>query len=187
MRLSSDQAATPGGFTVAAAGAGPSSQPAIAPPSCVEIERRQLNVFDLPPEICNVILAARCPLTKTVYACRDKFVAWCAEKLIDPLSAPLSQVLLFALSLACQGLSLGTVKVYLSTLLAFLRLPDQPSLFKSLVVTHFRKGLQYTFPPAPFVMPQWDLNLVLTFLMRSPFEPMHRCSLRRLTFKTVFL
>ena len=27
------------------------------------------------------------------------------------------------------------------------------------------------FPPKPFVMPQWDLNLVLNFLMYTPFEP----------------
>lgn len=32
-------------------------------------------------------------------------------------------------------------------------------------------------------MPQWDLNLVLTFLMYMPSEPMHTCSLR---LKTVF-
>lgn len=43
------------------------------------------------------------------------------------------------------------------------------------------------FPPTPFLMPQWDLNLVLTFLMGSPFEPLHSFPLRLLSFKTVFL
>ncbi|KAJ1093250.1 hypothetical protein NDU88_006355 [Pleurodeles waltl] len=36
-------------------------------------------------------------------------------------------------------------------------------------------------------MPQWDLNLVLTFLMCAPFEPFHNCPLRLLTIKTAFL
>ncbi|KAJ1179246.1 hypothetical protein NDU88_004481, partial [Pleurodeles waltl] len=43
------------------------------------------------------------------------------------------------------------------------------------------------YPPKPFVMPQWDLSLVLTFLMGSPFEPMHSCPLRYLVLKSVFL
>ena len=84
----------------------------------MEIEWRQLRVFDLPPEVCDVILAARRPSSKTVYACLwDKFVAWCAEKQIDPLSAPLSEVVVFVLSLAQQGLALGTVEGYLVFLL----------------------------------------------------------------------
>ena len=109
-------------------------------------------------------------------------MAWCASKQVDPLSAPL--VVLFALFFVCQGLSLGTVKGYLSALSAVLRLPDQPSLFKSPV---FLKCLQYLFPSAPFIMPQWDLILVHTFLMCSPFEPMHSCPFRLLTLKSVFL
>ena len=36
---------------------------------CFEIEQRQLTAFDLPPEVIDVILAARRPSTKTVYAC----------------------------------------------------------------------------------------------------------------------
>ena len=43
------------------------------------------------------------------------------------------------------------------------------------------------FPPVPFIMPQWGLNLVLTLLMTSPFEPLHSCPLRLLIFKTNFL
>ena len=51
----------------------------------------------------------------------------------------------------------------------------------------FLKGLQHMFSPSPFIMTQSDFNLVLTFLMCSPFEPMNSCPLRLLTIKTVFL
>ena len=134
--------------------------------------------FSTPPqEVRNVILAARHPSTKTVYVCRwDKFVAWCADK-IDPLTAPLSEVLLFILSLARHGLALGTVKGYLSAISAFLQLPDQHSP----VVTRFLKGLQHMFPPDPFVVPQWGINYVLTMLRGSPCKHMHSCTLQHLT------
>ena len=113
-------------------------------------------------------------------------MAWCVTKQVDLLHAKLSEVLLFVLSVAQQDLALGAVKGYLSAISPFLRLLDQPSLFKSPVVMRFLKGLQHLFPPSPFIMPQWDLNLVLTFLMCSPFEPKHSCPLMLLT-KTVLL
>ncbi|KAJ1208809.1 hypothetical protein NDU88_004192 [Pleurodeles waltl] len=185
---SSSQTASLGGSSIAAAGDGPPPEPVQPLPSCVEIERQQLTAFALSPEVCNVILAARRPSTKTVYTCCwNKFVAGCTNKSVDSLSAPLSEVLLFVLSLAQQGSSLGTLKGYLSAISAFLRLPDQPSLFKSPLVSMFLKGLTHLFPPTPFIMPQWDLNLVLTYLLCTPFEPMHNCPLQLLTFKTVFL
>jgi hypothetical protein len=35
--------------------------------------------------------------------------------------------------------------------------------------------------------PEWDLNIVLNALMKSPFEPIHTAELKFVTFKTVFL
>lgn len=75
--LSSNQPAPLGGPAVTATGQGSASEPSQSPPSCREIEQRQLNTFDL-PEVAKVILAARHPSTKTVYACLwDRFVPWC--------------------------------------------------------------------------------------------------------------
>ena len=94
--------------------------------------------FDLPSEIVGVILAARCPSTKIIYAGRgEKFVVCCSSGNVLCLQAQLTDLLLFCLSLARRGLAIATVKGYLSALSAFLSLPDQPSLFKSPVVMHF--------------------------------------------------
>ena len=80
---------------------------------------------------------------KTVYACRwDKFVAWFSTKQVNLLHDKLSEILLFVLSLGQQGLALGTVKGYLSVI-SPLRLPDQPSLFKSPVAMLSLIGLQH--------------------------------------------
>ena len=35
--------------------------------------------------------------------------------------------------------------------------------------------------------PKWDINVVLSSLMKRPYEPLATCSLRSLTLKTVFL
>lgn len=139
-------------------------------------------------KVCDVILAARCPSTKMEYTCCLRtFVAWCTDKHVDPLSAPLSQVILFILNLAQQGSASGTLKDYLSAISAFLRLPDQPSLFKSPIAHRFLQALPHMFLQTSFIMPQWDRNLFLTVLLCAPSEPLHNCPLRLLTINTAFL
>lgn len=65
-----------------------------------------------------------------VYACHwEKCMAWCTSKPMYPLSAPLSQVL-FVFSMAQQSSALCTVKGYLSHIVAFFLLLDQPSLVR---------------------------------------------------------
>lgn len=64
-QLSSIKAAPPGGLAVAATGQSSAPGPWQSPPSCLEIEWQQLNIFDLPPKAVDVILAARRPSTKT--------------------------------------------------------------------------------------------------------------------------
>ncbi|KAJ1202815.1 hypothetical protein NDU88_006610 [Pleurodeles waltl] len=120
---SSTQTASSGGSSVAAAGDGPPPEPVQPPPSCVEIEQQQLTAFAIPPEVCNVILAARRPSTKTVYACHwNTFVAWVSE--------------LQALSLKPPYLSVHPDKVVLRTSASFL-----PK-----VVTPFHEGQSITLP-----------------------------------------
>lgn len=127
LSMSSNEAAPFGEPTVTATGQG------LHPDNCnLHLHVWQhLNTFYLPPEVVNVILEARLPQTRTVYArCWNKFVAWCCSWQLDALQDNVSNVLMFALPLAWQGLALGTVKGYLWTLSVFLWLPDQPSLFK---------------------------------------------------------
>lgn len=65
-------------------------------PPFLELEQRQLSSFDRPPEVGDVILAARHPSTKSIYAGRwDKFVVWCGTLQIYPLLAKQCEVLFF--------------------------------------------------------------------------------------------
>jgi hypothetical protein len=49
------------------------------------------------------------------------------------------------------------------------------------------KGVFNKNPPSQELIPTWDLNVVLKFLSKAPFEPLDKCSLQALTFKLVFL
>lgn len=114
-----------GGSPVKTTGQGLAPKHACTLPSCMEIEKWQLRVFDLTPKVSDVIFAARCPSTMTVHGHWVKFVPCCFSHHVDSLSAQLSEVLLFVLSLAWQGLPLGT-KGYMLGTLAYLWLPMYP-------------------------------------------------------------
>ena len=144
-----------------------------------------MSTFDLHPEVVDVILAARRRPTKSVYACHwDKFVAWCITKQVDPLHAKLSKVLLFFLSLARTLLN-----VTCSLFQPFYGCRTILHCSKHQLGSVFLKDYNICFPlpPSSFIMPQWGFNLILTFLIYSPFKPMHSLPLKLLTRKTAFL
>ena len=49
------------------------------------------------------------------------------------------------------------------------------------------KGVFNSRPPQKRLVPEWNLEDVLSSLQKKPFEPMKRASLKHITFKTVFL
>ncbi|KAJ1214845.1 hypothetical protein NDU88_002456 [Pleurodeles waltl] len=57
------------------AGAGSTPQPPESAPTCLEIERGNLSSFSLPPEVVDVILAARRHSTKSIYA--NRWTSYC--------------------------------------------------------------------------------------------------------------
>ena len=54
-------------------------------------------------------------------------------------------------------------------------------------LTAFMKGLYHDMAKPRSLIATWDLPLVLNYLAKPPFEPMHQSSLRDLTIKTAFL
>ncbi|CAC5406581.1 unnamed protein product [Mytilus coruscus] len=54
-------------------------------------------------------------------------------------------------------------------------------------ITRLIKGVFNSRPPTTKLLPEWDLQLVLTLLQKEPFEPIENIDLKHLTFKTVFL
>ena len=53
----------------------------------------------------------------------------------------------------------------------------------SAILRHFKIDC----PASRFMLPKWNLSLVLNMLMQEPYEPIYSISLKHLTFKTCFL
>ena len=49
------------------------------------------------------------------------------------------------------------------------------------------KNFDLEIPKKSLSIPKWDLSLVLMSLMKSPYEPLHKASLKDVTMKTAFL
>ncbi|KAJ1090954.1 hypothetical protein NDU88_004082 [Pleurodeles waltl] len=62
-----------------------------------------------------------------------------------------------------------------------------PSIGSSRIIKQFMKELFRTFPPVRLLPPEWHLNIVLSQLMKAPFEPIHRAELKYITWKVATL
>ena len=70
-----------------------------------------MSSFSLPPDVVDIVLSSRKESTKSIYSSRwNKFIKWCNVNSIDPVKVSISDILLFALSLARQGFSIATVE-----------------------------------------------------------------------------
>ena len=126
--------------------------------------------------------------TTTLYQYRwSVFRDWCKSNGFSASRTKIHQLADFFLYLReTKGLGLSALKGYRSALSSVLRhsgvdliaSPDIRDLFK-----HFENQLLFRKSPSL----NWNLDVVLSFLMGPPFEPLQDCSLKRLTSKTLFL
>ncbi|KAI8480797.1 hypothetical protein Bbelb_414820 [Branchiostoma belcheri] len=115
----------------------------------------------------------------------DKWSSWCRGRDLDPVCAPLSQVLEFLLSQHERGLQYRTVNVYRSAISStHLPLEGRP-LGEHPLMRRFMKGLFELRPPLPKYSFTWDVRQVLDFLRR--WSPANSLSLRQLTLKLAML
>jgi integrase len=85
------------------------------------------------------------------------------------------------------GRAANTIKSYISALGKYLPLFDGVQLGQHRLVAMFLAGCKNLRRPPRHTVPSWDLDLVLKYLAKAPFEPMSRASLQDWTFKTVLL
>lgn len=115
------------------------------------------------------------------------FLRWLPLTSPPPSSAGLPVVFNFLLHLADAGLSLSSLKVYLSVISAYHTEVDGHSVFSHPLAKRFMRGLLLTQLPDRQLCEAWDLPLVLCCLTHHPFEPAGTCELRLLSLKTLFL
>lgn len=171
---------------VAARGA--ASKSGILQPYVLEDFRRSLSRQGFPAEALDTAAASLSTGSQqTYYAQWSAFSDWMRARGADPLTASVSSVLSFLQDRLDSGLQYSTIKSYVSSLGHFLPFYDGVSIGKVRAVVTLLKGVKRLRPPQRIIVPQWDLDLVLEYLNKAPFEPLESASFKHCLLKTVFL
>ncbi len=139
----------------------------------------------------HTLLNAWAPSTRRAYAGKWKaFSQWCEEKEIVPHDCTLRDLLDFLQSLLEHGLSCSTIKVYVAALSAYRGPVEGMSLGMHHLIRMFLRmleGVSRLRPSRKVMVQQWDLNLVLSSLSCTPFEPLTDAAIKWLSLKSAFL
>jgi integrase len=86
-----------------------------------------------------------------------------------------------------EGLQYRTIAGYRSMLSAVLPHYENVTIGQHPHIIRLLKGVFNSRPPKVKLIPEWDLDMVLKMLQKTPFEPLFFADLKEITFKTVFL
>ena len=126
--------------------------------------------------------------TQRDYASKfKKYDSWCCERQKDPYSASVIDCAEFLTSLFHEGLQYRTINGYRSMLSSVLPPIDNIPVGQHPYIIRLLKGVFNSRPPTVRLTPEWNLLKVLDMLQKPPFEPMKKCSLKHVTYKTIFL
>ncbi|KAJ7308476.1 hypothetical protein JRQ81_009027 [Phrynocephalus forsythii] len=144
----------------------PSSAPRPSTPPAHSVDDGEL--------IESIISACRKPSTTKLYHYKwRRFLFYVADKGIDPINPSLTWILQYLLHLKRSGLTLSSLRVHLSAIVAH-QPPVSPasSFFRHPWLKHFLRGLKYTFPDRKPIPPQWSLSLWFSELYSDlPWSP----------------
>lgn len=162
-------------------GSNPSSYSQSTPSHCLDAEGKTLRQKGLSDKVIATLQSSRKPITSKIYNKIWKtFQNFSCSKVF---SSEVVAVLEFLQAGLERGLKPSTLKVQVSALSSALdkKLAEHPW------IQRFIKAASRIHPRVHSTVPPWDLNLVLSALTSSPFEPLQDCSIRNLTLKTTFL
>ena len=107
-----------------------------------------------------------------------KLSSWCSQLEIDPYAATLTDCADFLTSLFHTGLKYRQISGYRSMLSVMLPQVDGKLVGQHSDMIRLLKGVFNLRSPIKLLVPEWDLEKILSILSKSPFEPMQKCSLK---------
>ena len=126
--------------------------------------------------------------TQSVYSSHwERWLSWCEEEGIDPFNPSSVDLSNFLAALSSQGKASATIRVYRAAICTTLRQVGGPLFQDDVLIRDTLKGYAEEESRSPRKLPGWDLDLVLSFLKSSNFEPLTGIDLKSLTLKTTFL
>ena len=156
--------------------------------SCLETIKRFTRAGGFSRRVAQQVSLARHPSSRAGYQSKWLvFRQWCRSERhsVSRPSLPKIADFLFWLRLS-RRLSVSSIMGYRSMLSAVFK-SVLPEISTSPVLHDLLRSFQAEAPIRGVRPPSWDLNVVLTFLRSSSFEPLTTISLRDFTRKTLFL
>ncbi len=158
----------------------------VSTPGGVDCLRRHYESEGFSKDLIEVMLSSCRQSTHRQYESAWKhWSSWCGERSLNPISAPLKEVLEFLVFCEQKGLSYRTLGVYRSAIALYHEPVDDISLGKSLHISRLMKGFFNRNPPKPRYSCTWEVEPVLKFLKQMP--SWKALSLKMLTLKVVLL
>ena len=158
-------------------------------PSRLAFVRQKLHHSGLSKAAIDLSLASIRSSTKLVYDNHwRQWMDWCESNNVDPANPTEIDVANHLAFLSCdRDLSASSLKVRRSAIASTLAVLGVHVLSQAPLVANVIKAKALTSPRPKVRVPDWDLLVVLSFLMSEEFEPIKLVSLKQLTVKTCFL
>ena len=154
--------------------------------SRVSCLRGQYQAMGIPDNVTEILLSAsRQSTRKTYQSAWRRWSGWCLKRKIDPLSAPLTDILLYLTEYFNSGAAYRSVNVARSAIsTSHAKLNGLPVGQNPLVV-QLLKGMFNNRPPKPRYSHTWEVGLVTTYLASLGCN--RSLSLKQLTWKLAML
>ncbi|XP_073446741.1 uncharacterized protein [Dendrobates tinctorius] len=147
-------------------------------------EAQILRARGLSVAVIKTLQKSRKPVTIAIYyKIWKRFSSWCLPDLPDPEKPNISRILDFLQRGLELDLKPTTLKVQVSALSAMF----DCDLANHRWIRRFMTSATRLHPKKLIAVPTWDLNVVLTGLTQSPFEPLSSSTSQLLTCKVAFL
>ena len=131
--------------------------------SCVSCLQGQYQTMGIPDNVTEILLSASRPSTRKTH--QSAWRRWCFKRKLDPLSAPLTDILLFLTEYFNSGAAYRSLNVARSAMsTSHTKLNGLPVGQNSLVI-QLLKGMFNNCPPKPRYSHTWEVSSMTKYLV----------------------
>ena len=114
-----------------------------------------------------------------------RWISWCTERQVDPVSGPIEDVVNFLAHLYKEGYQYRSLSSYRSAIASMHSPIDGVAISQHPLVSRLLKGVFQTRPPLPSYQGTWDVGSVLNYMCGDRLD--QNMSLKQLSLRTVML
>ena len=152
----------------------------------MEAIRGRFEAIGLSENVKNLLFGSfRDGTNRSYESAWNKWVSWCCEREITPISASLSQFLEYLSWMYENKYEYRTINVHRSAISSVLPPLDGAPIGQNFLVSKLMKGIYNKIPPQPRYQNIWDLDKVLSFI--DTLDTDDNLSLKLLSKKLAFL